>query len=66
MCVRRSLHALMEWPEDAGDNFSREICCGAAVSFCLFLAALNQADDAATLPKDCSSRLPLSNGLSAA
>ena len=24
-CVRRSLHALMEWPEDAGDDFPREI-----------------------------------------
>ena len=65
-CVRRSLHALMEWPEDAGDDFPREICCGAGVPFRLFLTALNQADDAATLPKDCSSRLPLSNGLSAA
>ena len=65
-CVRRSLHALMEWPEDAGDDFPREICCGAGVPFRLFLTALNQADDAATLPKDCSSRLPLSNGLSVA
>ena len=65
-CVRRSLHALMERPEDAGDDFPREICCGAGVPFRLFLAALNKADDAATLPKDCSSRLPLSNGLSAA
>ena len=65
-CVRRSLHALMEWPKDAGDDFPREICCGAGVPFRLFLTALNQADDAATLLKDCSSRLPLSNGLSAA
>ena len=56
----------MEWLEDAGDDFPREICCGAAVPFRLFLAALNQADDAATLPKKCSSQLPLSNGLSAA
>ena len=40
--------------------------CGAGVPYRLFLAALNKADDAATLPKDCSSRLPLSNGLSAA
>ena len=63
MCVRQSLNALMEWLEDAGDNFLSEICCGAGVPFRLFLAALNQADDAATLPKDCSSRLPLSNGL---
>ena len=62
-CVHRSLHALMKWPEDAGDDFHREICCGAGVPFRLFLSALNQADNATTLPKDCSSRLPLSNGM---
>ena len=49
-----------------GDDFPREICCGAGVPYRLFLAALNKADNAATLPKDCSSRLPLSNGRSAA